>query len=60
MHQSALHTALKEVNETRYRLSLLNRTNIIVPAAHHRLENFCREIRITLIVLSIQLKEILI
>lgn len=43
MHQSALHTALKEVNETRYRLSLLNRTNII-----------------TLIVLSIQLKEILI
>ena len=41
--------ALKEANETSYWLLLLVKTNIIVPAEYDRLENLCREIRITLI-----------
>ena len=46
---SKLQIALKEANETSYWLLLLVKTNIIVPAEYDRLENLCREIRITLI-----------
>ena len=46
---SKLQIALKEANETSYWLLLLVKTNIIVPAEYYRLENLCREIRITLI-----------
>ena len=46
---SKLQIALKEANETSYWLLLLNKTNIIIPAEYNRLENLCREIRITLI-----------
>ena len=44
-----LQIALKEANETSYWLLLLNKTNIIPTAGYERLENLCREIRITLI-----------
>ena len=44
-----LQIALKEANETSYWLLLLNKTNIIPTAEYERLENLCREIRITLI-----------
>ena len=46
---SKLQIALKEANETSYWLLLLNKTNIIVPIEYNRLENLCKEIRITLI-----------
>ncbi len=46
---SKLQIALKEVNETSYWLLLLDKTNIISPIEYNRLENLCREIRITLI-----------
>ena len=46
---SKLQIALKEANETSYRLLLLVKTNMIAPAEYDRLENLCREIRITLI-----------
>ena len=46
---SKLQIALKEANETSYWLLLLVKTNIISPAEYDRLENLCREIRITLI-----------
>ena len=46
---SKLQIALKEANETSYWLLLLNKTNIIQTAEYERLENLCREIRITLI-----------
>ncbi len=46
---SKLQIALKEANETSYWLLLLNKTNIIPTAEYERLENLCREIRITLI-----------
>ena len=46
---SKLQIALKEANETSYWPLLLNKTNIIIPAEYNRLENLCREIRITLI-----------
>ena len=46
---SKLQIALNEANETSYWLLLLNKTNIIPTAEYERLENLCREIRITLI-----------
>ena len=46
---SKLQIALKEANETSYWLLLLSKTNIISLAEYNRLENLCREIRITLI-----------
>ena len=46
---SKLQIALKESNETSYWLLLLNKTNIIPNAEYERLENLCKEIRITLI-----------
>ena len=46
---SKLQIALKEANETSYWLLLLNKTNILPTAEFERLENLCREIRITLI-----------
>ena len=46
---SKLQIALKEANETSYWLLLLSKTNIISSAEYDRLENLCREIRITLI-----------
>ena len=46
---SNIAISLKEANETRYWLLLLNKTNIIPAAEYERLENLCREIRITLI-----------
>ena len=46
---SKLQIALKEANETSYWLLLLNKTNIIHNTEYERLENLCREIRITLI-----------
>ena len=46
---SKLQIALKEANETSYWLLLLVKTNIISPAEYDRLENLCKEIRITLI-----------
>ena len=44
-----LQIALKESNETSYWLLLLSKTNIISPVEYNRLENLCKEIRITLI-----------
>ena len=46
---SKLQIALKEANETSYWLLLLAKTGTITPAEYDRLENLCREIRITLI-----------
>ena len=46
---SKLQIALKEANETSYWLLLLRKTDTITPAEYDRLENLCREIRITLI-----------
>ena len=46
---SKLQIALKEANETSYWLLLLVKTNIITDEEYDRLENLCREIRITLI-----------
>ena len=46
---SKLQIALKEASETSYWLLLLARTNIISEEEYGRLENLCREIRITLI-----------
>ena len=46
---SKLQIALKEANETSYWLLLLNKTNVIPSTEYERLENLCREIRITLI-----------
>ena len=46
---SKLQIALKEANETSYWILLLNKTNIIPNAEYERLENLCKEIRITLI-----------
>ena len=46
---SKLQIALKEANETSYWLLLLVKTNFLHPAEYERLENLCREIRITLI-----------
>ena len=46
---SKLQISLKEANETSYWLLLLSKTNIISSAEYDRLENLCREIRITLI-----------
>ena len=46
---SKLQIALKESNETSYWLLLLSKTNIISPVEYNRLENLCKEIRITLI-----------
>ena len=46
---SKLQIALKEANETSYWLLLLVKTNIIAPAEYDRLENLCREIRVTLV-----------
>jgi len=40
---------LKEANETSYWLLLLVKTSIINETEYARLENLCREIRITLI-----------
>ena len=44
-----LQIALKEANETSYWLLLLNKTDILPTAEYERLENLCKEIRITLI-----------
>ena len=46
---SKLQIALKEANETSYWLLLLGKTKILSSAEYDRLENLCREIRITLI-----------
>ena len=46
---SKLQIALKEANETSYWLLLLAKTDTISQAEYDRLENLCREIRITLI-----------
>ena len=46
---SKLQIALKEANETSYWLLLLVKTGIINQTEYDRLENLCREIRITLI-----------
>ena len=46
---SKLQIALKEANETSYWLLLLAKTGIIAAEEYDRLENLCREIRITLI-----------
>ena len=46
---SKLQIALKEANETSYWLLLLVKTNILATGEYDRLENLCREIRITLI-----------
>ena len=46
---SKLQIALKEAGETSYWLLLLVKTNIISEDEYNRLEDFCREIRITLI-----------
>ena len=46
---SKLQIALKEANETSYWLLLLTKTNTIDQAEYDRLENLCREIRVTLI-----------
>ena len=40
---------MKEANETSYWLLLLAKTDTIPTAEYDRLENLCREIRITLI-----------
>ena len=57
---SKLQIALKEANETSYWLLLLVKTNIVARDEYDRLENLCREIRITLIasITSTQQKEI--
>jgi len=46
---SKLQIALKEANETSYWLLLLVKTSVISKNEYDRLENLCREIRITLI-----------
>ena len=46
---SKLQIALKEANETSYWLLLLAKTDTITTTEYDRLENLCREIRITLI-----------
>ena len=46
---SKLQIALKEANETSYWLLLLVKTDTLTTAEYDRLENLCREIRITLI-----------
>ena len=46
---SKLQIALKEANETSYWLLPLVKTSIINETEYARLENLCREIRITLI-----------
>ena len=46
---SKMQIALKEANETSYWLLLLAKTNTISRDEYGRLENLCREIRITLI-----------
>ena len=46
---SKLQIALKEANETSYWLLLLVKTNILASGEYDRLENLCRELRITLI-----------
>ncbi|MBP5530884.1 MAG: four helix bundle protein [Lentisphaeria bacterium] len=46
---SKLQIALKEANETSYWLLLLAKTGTITQDEYDRLENLCREIRITLI-----------
>ena len=46
---SKLQIALKEANETSYWLLFLGKTCIINKTEYDRLENLCREIRITLI-----------
>ena len=46
---SRLQIALKEANETSYWLLLLAKTDTITRDEYDRLENLCREIRITLI-----------
>ena len=46
---SKLQIALKEANETSYWLLLSGKTNNLSAAEYDRLENICREIRITLI-----------
>ena len=46
---SKLQIALKEANETSYWLLLLAKTDTIRPTEYDRLENLCREIRVTLI-----------
>ena len=46
---SKLQIALKEANETSYWLLLLVKTSIINKTEYDRLENLCRDIRITLI-----------
>ena len=46
---SKLQITLKEASETSYWLLLLARTNIISEEEYGRLENLCREIRITLV-----------
>jgi len=46
---SKLQIALKEANETSYWLLLLVKTSIINQTEYERLENLCREIRVTLI-----------
>ena len=46
---SKLQIALKEANETSYWLLLLAKTDTITKDEYDRLENLCREIRITLI-----------
>ena len=46
---SKLQIALKEANETSYWLLLLIKTDILSRNEYERLENLCREIRITLI-----------
>ena len=46
---SKMQIALKEANETSYWLLLLAKTDTISQTEYDRLENLCREIRITLI-----------
>ncbi len=46
---SKLQIALKEDNETSYWLLLLYKTNHLDAAEYRRLENLCRELRVTLI-----------
>jgi len=46
---SKLQIALKEANETSYWLLLLAKTDTITTTEYDRLENLCREVRITLI-----------
>ena len=46
---SKLQIALKEANETNYWLLLLYKTNFLTISEYTRIENICKEIRITLI-----------